>query len=113
VQRAESEREVNGPWHASGSETGIAAAVAVRVNPDFELKGSGMRMGGGAKQFGVDAEDVPRCWRPAELGLDVLGFHIFSGSQSLKAEAIVRGAGPDHRAGAAPGRCQRRTRCAC
>jgi hypothetical protein len=31
----------------------------VRVNPDFEIKGSGMRMGGGAKPFGVDAERVP------------------------------------------------------
>jgi hypothetical protein len=33
--------------------------VAVRVNPDFELKGSGMKMGGGPKQFGVDVEQVP------------------------------------------------------
>ena len=33
--------------------------VAVRVNPDFEVKGSGMRMGGGPQQFGVDAEQVP------------------------------------------------------
>jgi diaminopimelate decarboxylase len=49
-----------------------------------------MRMGGGAKQFGIDAEDAPRLLRPgAQLGLTVLGFHIFSGSQSLKAEAII------------------------
>jgi diaminopimelate decarboxylase len=49
-----------------------------------------MRMGGGAKQFGIDAEDAPRMLAlAAQLGLTVLGFHIFSGSQSLKAEAIV------------------------
>src|SRR5690606_39445975 len=36
------------------------ARVAVRVNPDFELKASGMKMGGGAKPFGVDAEQVPQ-----------------------------------------------------
>jgi diaminopimelate decarboxylase len=36
-----------------------AARVAVRVNPDFELKSSGMKMAGGPKQFGVDAEQVP------------------------------------------------------
>ena len=33
--------------------------VAVRVNPDFQVKGSGMRMGGGPQQFGIDAEQVP------------------------------------------------------
>jgi diaminopimelate decarboxylase len=69
---------------------GVEPQVVIRVNPDFELKGSGMRMGGGAKQFGIDAEEMPRVLALAgELGLDVLGFHIFSGSQSLKAEAIV------------------------
>ena len=40
--------------------TGIVPRVAVRVNPDFELKSSGMKMGGGPKQFGVDAESVPQ-----------------------------------------------------
>ena len=29
--------------------------MAIRVNPDFDLKGSGMKMGGGAKPFGLDA----------------------------------------------------------
>jgi diaminopimelate decarboxylase len=63
--------------------------VAVRVNPDFELKSSGMKMGGGPKQFGVDAERVPAMLeRIGQLGLDFQGFHIFSGSQNLRAEAI-------------------------
>lgn len=30
------------------ADLGLAARIAVRVNPDFELKGSGMKMGGGA-----------------------------------------------------------------
>src|SRR5205085_11743606 len=64
--------------------------VAVRVNPDFELKSSGMKMGGGPKQFGVDAERVPAMLaRLGELGLDFQGFHIFSGSQNLRAESIA------------------------
>ena len=42
-----------------GERLGIRPRVAVRVNPDFEVKGSGMRMGGGPQQFGVDAEQVP------------------------------------------------------
>jgi diaminopimelate decarboxylase len=71
-------------------ELGINARVAVRVNPDFELKSSGMKMGGGPKPFGVDAERVPALLkRIGELELDFQGFHIFSGSQNLKAEAIV------------------------
>ena len=86
---AESEREIRALARI-GVELGIAPLLVLRINPDFELKGSGMRMGGGAKQFGIDAEDAPRLLALAgELGLEVLGFHIFSGSQSLKAEAIV------------------------
>lgn len=65
------------------------ARVAVRVNPDFELKASGMKMGGGAKPFGVDAEQVPKLLaRIGEAQLAFEGFHLYWGSQSLKAEAI-------------------------
>jgi diaminopimelate decarboxylase len=86
---AESEREIRALARI-GEQLGIAPRLVLRINPDFELKGSGMRMGGGAKQFGIDAEDAPRLMGLAtELGLTVLGFHIFSGSQSLKAEAII------------------------
>ncbi len=38
---------------------GRRAPFAVRVNPDFKMKGSGMHMGGGPSAFGVDAEQVP------------------------------------------------------
>ena len=64
--------------------------VAIRVNPDFELKTSGMKMGGGPKQFGIDAEIVPDVLRSMRrLPLTFHGFHIFSGSQNLRPEAIV------------------------
>ncbi len=73
-----------------GQEQGRRPQVAVRINPDFELKTSGMKMGGGPKPFGVDAEQVPALLRRiGELGLDLQGFHIFTGSQNLRAEAIV------------------------
>ncbi len=72
-----------------GQRLGICPRVAVRVNPDFELKSSGMRMGGGPKQFGVDAERVPSMLaRMGELRLNFEGFHIFTGSQNLNAVAI-------------------------
>ncbi|MGQ0834954.1 MAG: pyridoxal-dependent decarboxylase, exosortase A system-associated [Gammaproteobacteria bacterium] len=72
------------------AQSGTRPRVAVRVNPDFELKASGMKMGGGPKQFGVDAECVPDLLRHiAGLPLQFIGFHIFSGSQNLRAEAII------------------------
>lgn len=73
-----------------GARTGWTPRVAVRVNPDFELKSSGMKMGGGPKQFGVDAEQVPDLLREVgTLGLSFEGFHLYAGSQNLKAESIV------------------------
>jgi diaminopimelate decarboxylase len=67
----------------------LPARVAVRVNPDFELKASGMKMGGGPRQFGVDAEQVPALLaRIGELGLGFEGFHLYAGSQNLRADSI-------------------------
>jgi len=68
---------------------GVTPRMAVRVNPDFELRGSGMKMGGGAKPFGVDAERVPDLGRRIlAMGAEWRGLHIFTGSQALDAEAI-------------------------
>lgn len=72
-----------------GAHFGVRPRVAVRVNPEFELKSSGMKMSGGPKQFGVDAERVPAMLaRMSALRLDFEGFHIFSGAQNLRADAI-------------------------
>lgn len=74
---------------ASSTALALPARVAVRVNPDFELKGSGMRMGGGPKQFGVDVEQVPALLQAiADAGLAFEGFHLFAGSQNLNAASI-------------------------
>jgi diaminopimelate decarboxylase len=89
VLNVESELEIErlaGIARASGKRP----RVAVRVNPDFELKTSGMKMAGGPKQFGIDAERVPQVLESlGALPLQFVGFHIFSGSQNLRAEAIV------------------------
>lgn len=75
---------------AAGDELGLVPTVAVRVNPDFAVKGSGMRMGGGPQQFGVDAEQVPELLRgAASAGVDIIGFHVFAGSQNLNASIIA------------------------
>ena len=84
----ESEREI-APLQAASAELGLPARVAVRVNPDFELKGSGMKMGGGPKQFGVDVEQMPDLLAAiGRAGLAFEGFHLFAGSQNLRAESI-------------------------
>jgi diaminopimelate decarboxylase len=49
-----------------------------------------MKMAGGPKQFGVDAEQVPQMLADlAGLPLEFWGFHIFSGSQNLRAEILL------------------------
>jgi diaminopimelate decarboxylase len=75
---------------AIGARLGVRPRVLLRVNPDFEMKSSGMKMGGGAKQFGVDAEQAPQLLREiGALGLDFHGLQIFSGSQSLSVPTII------------------------
>ena len=72
-----------------GERLGIRPRVAVRVNPDFQVKGSGMRLGGGPQQFGVDAERVPALLgQLAHADVECLGFHIFAGSQNLNADIL-------------------------
>ena len=84
----ESPREVVALQKIS-AQLGLPARVAVRVNPDFELKGSGMKMGGGPKQFGVDVEQMPQLLADiGRAGLAFEGFHLFAGSQNLRPESI-------------------------
>ncbi|WP_319463290.1 pyridoxal-dependent decarboxylase, exosortase A system-associated [Micromonospora sp. RTP1Z1] len=76
---------------ATGGRLGIRPRVAIRVNPDFSVKGSGMRLGGGPQQFGIDSERVPALLKElAHADLDFLGFHVFAGSQNLRAESICQ-----------------------
>ena len=75
---------------AIAEKRGRTPRLAVRVNPDFDLKGSGMRMGGGAKPFGVDADRAAGLARSLiDAGADWRGWHIFAGSQALDVEALI------------------------
>ena len=75
---------------AIAERNGVTPRLAIRVNPDFELRGSGMKMGGGAKPFGLDAERVPALAQEViAAGAEWRGLHIFAGSQALDAEAII------------------------
>jgi diaminopimelate decarboxylase len=78
----------------AGDLLGMRPRVAVRVNPDFQVKGSGMRLGGGPQQFGVDAERVPEFLASLSAAdVEFLGFHVFAGSQNLNAEILCEAQG--------------------
>lgn len=78
----------------AGMACGTRPRMAIRVNPEFELRGSGMKMGGGAKPFGVDEDQVAELARTiiAE-GCEWRGLHIYAGSQALDAGAISEAQG--------------------
>jgi diaminopimelate decarboxylase len=86
----ESEREIR-ILKEIAEATGIRPNTAIRVNPDFEIRSSGMKMGGGSKQFGIDAEAIPAILQhfPYEK-INFIGFHLYSGSQNLNPESIIQ-----------------------
>lgn len=73
-----------------GRELGVTPRVALRINPDFQPVNSGMRMGGGSRQFGVDAEKAPAMLRDiTDRELRFVGFHVFWGSQCLDSRTVI------------------------
>lgn len=76
---------------ASMSEaTGHPARVALRVNLPFEAKSSSMKMSGGPRQFGIDSELIPAMLSEIKSShLQFEGFHLFAGSQNLRAQTLV------------------------
>ncbi len=75
---------------AIADRLGLRPRLAVRVNPDVELRGSGMKMGGRPSPFGIDAGRVPALVRHLiAAGADWRGFHLYAGSQALDADAIA------------------------
>ena len=73
---------------------GTRPRVMVRVNPPFQLKGAGMKMGGAASPFGIDHDKAAEVVRGLiEAGADWRGLHIYPGSQCLDWAAIVEAQG--------------------
>ena len=75
---------------AAGQAAAVRPRVALRINPDFQLRGAGQRMGGGPRPFGIDAEAAPEVLALlATLPVDFAGFHFYAGSQMLDAANVV------------------------
>lgn len=72
-----------------GMERMLKPSVLIRVNPTFTQKRAGMKMASGSSQFGIDAEQVPELLKWIQnSSINLYGFHVYSGSQILDAEAI-------------------------
>jgi diaminopimelate decarboxylase len=76
-------------------EHGTVAPVALRVNPSFTVKGGGLTMGGKARQFGIDEQqladhpDLSRRHPNARL----MGVHAYLGTRILSEEVVAENTG--------------------
>jgi diaminopimelate decarboxylase len=72
-------------------ERGVVAPVALRVNPQFRVKGSGLTMGGKPRQFGIDETQLTagsglatRC-----RNVRLMGVQVYMGTRFLSEAAIA------------------------
>jgi len=67
--------------------------IAIRVNPTLLIKQFAIKMGGQATQFGIDEEKLDRAvayLRENESHFNFKGIHVYSGTQCLNEEALVK-----------------------
>ena len=73
-----------------GQAHNIEPQIALRINPDFELRNSAITMSGGPTQFGIDSEIASQVIdRANRSAVKLLGLHIYTGSQNLNVDAII------------------------
>ncbi|WP_431728286.1 type III PLP-dependent enzyme [Verrucosispora sp. TAA-831] len=72
------------------AEHDVVAPVALRVNPEFAVKGGGLTMGGKPRQFGIDEAQLIAA---PDLGafphVRVMGVHAYLGTRILSEEVIA------------------------
>ena len=71
---------------------GRKVRVALRVNPSAEVEGGGMRMGARAVPFGIDEDQLEPVVAAIlqEPFLEIVGLHLFVGTQILDHEVLLR-----------------------
>ncbi len=73
------------------AERGVVAPVALRVNPSFAVKGSGLTMGGKPRQFGTDEEQL---FAETDLAtrfpaVRLMGVQVYLGTRILSEDVVV------------------------
>lgn len=72
-------------------EAGKSIGVGLRINPEAQLMGSGMRMGGTVGQFGMDQSELGEAVRKT-LGrteLTLRGVHVYTATQVFEVEPLL------------------------
>jgi diaminopimelate decarboxylase len=66
--------------------------ICLRINPDFNISGAIMKMTGVATQFGIDQSQLKEAMEIIHSlpNVQLIGIHIYTGSQMLEALNIVR-----------------------
>lgn len=79
--------------HASAfaAARGVRQPVLIRINPATVTSHFGVNMAGKASQFGIDEEvlDAAIVYIQGLDNLELAGFHIYSGTNSLNSKAII------------------------
>ncbi|MFC5468069.1 type III PLP-dependent enzyme [Cohnella suwonensis] len=72
---------------------GETARIAVRIHPNSGMQGAGLKMAGVPTPFGIDQTGIDEAIAAisAMPGVALIGLHVFTGSQILDADVIVRG----------------------
>ncbi|MEV5981356.1 diaminopimelate decarboxylase [Streptomyces sp. NPDC052114] len=72
-------------------ERGVTARVALRVNPNFSVKGAKLVMSGTSRQFGIDQETLlaQRDLASRFPSVRLVGFHIYMGTRVLEERVVA------------------------
>ncbi|MBY7739005.1 type III PLP-dependent enzyme [Paenibacillus polymyxa] len=73
------------------AQTGVFVRAAVRINPDNDLSGATIKMGGVPRPFGVDEGQLDHFFKVLEDCPHVYfqGIQVYTGTQMLKADQIL------------------------
>ena len=74
------------------AELGQKIQVALRINPAFDSTGSRLKMGGSARQFGIDEEVIAEVINRARSlkNVSISGIHVYLGTRILDHEVAWR-----------------------
>jgi diaminopimelate decarboxylase len=65
--------------------------ISLRINPNFNITGASLKMSGVATQFGIEQDQIGEAMKAIHLlpNVNIIGIHIYTGSQMLDAQSIV------------------------